>query len=321
MSSSQAKPLRVVFMGTPDFAVASMQAILSSQHEVVGVVTAPDRPAGRGHKLQSSAVKQAAVEANIPVLQPLKLKDEQFLNALKALEADVFVVVAFRMLPKAVWDMPSLGTFNLHASLLPQYRGAAPINWAIINGEKESGVSTFLLDEKIDTGALLFQERISIPSGYTAGQLHDDLMELGAPLVVRTLNALSDGTAKAIDQEKISVSQPLKEAPKLHKSNTRIDWNLAASNIIQQIKGLSPYPGAWTTWPNRDMQPVKIWDAQESNAQLPPGAMTWKDGSLLVGTNTKAIEVLSIQIPGKRKMNPKDLMNGIKALEENDALD
>lgn len=320
MSSSQAKPLRVVFMGTPEFAVASMQAILSSQHELVGVVTAPDRPAGRGHKLQSSAVKQAAVEANIPVLQPVKLKDEHFLRELQALEANVFVVVAFRMLPKSVWDMPSLGTFNLHASLLPQYRGAAPINWAIINGEKESGVSTFLLDEKIDTGAVLFQEKLSIPSGYTAGQLHDDLMELGAPLVVRTLNALSDGTAKAIDQEKISVSEPLKEAPKLHKSNTRIDWNLTASNIIQQIKGLSPYPGVWTTWPNRDMQPVKIWDAQESNEQLVPGAMAWKDGSLVVGTTDNAIEVLCIQIPGKRKMSPKDLMNGIKALGEDDAL-
>ena len=236
------KKLRIVFMGTPAFAVESLNQLIASDHQVVGVITAPDRPAGRGRKLQQSAVKQFAQEATIPVLQPTNLKDDIFIADLKALEGDLFVVVAFRMLPEIVWRLPKYGTFNLHASLLPQYRGAAPINWAIIHGETETGVTTFFIDEKIDTGAVIFQEKIMIDATDTAGSLHDKLMVLGSALILRTVDAIAQGAVTTTVQPK---TENLKTAYKLNNENTKIDWEASPTTIVNRIRGLNPYPGAW----------------------------------------------------------------------------
>ena len=238
--------LRIVFMGTPEFAVESLKALVENQFNVVGVITAPDRPAGRGQKLKQSAVKEYALSVDLPVLQPEKLKNPGFIDELKALKADLQIIVAFRMLPEIVWNMPPMGSLNLHGSLLPQYRGAAPINWAVINGDKKTGVSTFFLQHEIDTGNIIMQEELPIEADDTAGSVHDKMMVLGSEVVVNTVNAIIAGKVKPIPQDEMTEEQPLKPAPKIFKDDCKIDWQQEAEPIRNKIRGLSPYPTAWT---------------------------------------------------------------------------
>ncbi|MEH6705744.1 MAG: methionyl-tRNA formyltransferase [Galbibacter orientalis] len=303
--------LRIVFMGTPDFAVATLKNIVESNYKVVGVITAPDKPAGRGRKLQQSAVKKYAEENNLNVLQPTNLKDPNFLEQLKALDANLQVVVAFRMLPEVVWSMPTHGTFNLHASLLPDYRGAAPINWALINGETKTGVTTFFIDEKIDTGAVILQKEIPIEADENAGALHDKLMNLGADLVTETLKNIAESTVTTKLQLQTT---DLKTAYKLNKDNTKIDWNLDTETIYNLIRGLSPYPTAWSFLKNREENPinVKFYDV-EKEIKLhneDPGAILADKKEVKVATKDGFINLKEIQLPGKRKMNIKDILNG-----------
>ena len=254
------KKLKVVFMGTPEFAVATLDAIVKADYEVVGVITAPDKPAGRGRKLNESAVKKYAVENGLHLMQPSNLKNEEFLKELKSLQADVQVVVAFRMLPKVVWEMPKYGTFNLHASLLPNYRGAAPINWAIINGETKTGVTTFFIDEKIDTGNIILREETTIGEDEIVASLHDRLMNIGSKLVVKTLDLISTGNVKTVPQPE----EDLKPAPKIFTDTCKIDWNDSLENIYNLIRGLNPYPAAWTTLYNNEQEvKVKIYDVSK----------------------------------------------------------
>jgi methionyl-tRNA formyltransferase len=304
--------LKIVFMGTPDFAVRSLQQIVAADFDVVGVVTAPDKPSGRGRKPTESAVKQYAVSQNIPVLQPEKLKSEDFLASLATMQADVFVVVAFRMLPKEVWQMPKLGTFNLHASLLPDYRGAAPINWAIINGETKTGVTTFLIDEKIDTGAILFQEEVSIEASDNFGRLYEKLSTLGASLVLKTLESMSEGKIEPKKQQEIHF---INEAPKLTPENTRIDWQQDAVSIYNKIRGLNPFPKAWCLLVNAQTElKVNILDARpvEEDFTLKPGAIKTTKKQLWIGTQKGQLEVLQIQLPGKKIMPTDALLNGFQ---------
>ena len=303
--------LRIVFMGTPDFAVAILDKLVQSSLNVVGVITAPDRPAGRGRKLNESAVKQYAVSQHLPILQPTNLKSEEFLTELKALDANLQIIVAFRMLPKAVWEMPKYGTFNLHASLLPQYRGAAPINWAIINGEKETGVSTFYIDDKIDTGEILLQEKTNIDPNETAGELHDKLMHLGASLVVETVELLKTGEVKTIKQPETG---NLKLAHKISKETCQINWNLTISDIFNHIRGLSPYPAAWTTMHNSDEELfLKIYSVakEEQEHQFKNGQLIFDKKNLKVAVKGGFIQLLEIQLPGKRKMATSEVLNGL----------
>ncbi|MGB7785679.1 MAG: methionyl-tRNA formyltransferase [Salinimicrobium sp.] len=304
------RDLRIVFMGTPDFAVETLKIIVEAGYEVVGVITAPDRPAGRGRKLQESAVKKYAKEQGLEVLQPTNLKAEDFLQELRALQANLQVVVAFRMLPEAVWKMPEFGTFNLHASLLPQYRGAAPINWAVINGETQTGVSTFFIDDKIDTGEIILQEKVDIEPNENAGSLHDKLMNTGAGLVLETIRSIEKGDVKRIPQEK---TETLRSAYKLNKENTRIDWTSNMDDIYNLIRGLSPYPTAWTILKNgNDDMMMKIYDAGKEDAQheLEIGALTFEEKNVKVAIKNGFIILKEIQLPGKRKMPVKDLLNG-----------
>ncbi len=302
---------RIVFMGTPDFAVATLKAMLDAGANVVGVITAPDRPAGRGMKLQPSAVKQFAVENGLKVLQPTNLKSEVFLNELRALEATLQVVVAFRMLPEVVWNMPKNGTFNLHASLLPQYRGAAPINWAVINGEKESGVTTFFLQHQIDTGNIIYQEKVAIADDETAGELHDELMRVGAQLVVKTLQAIGNGTAPSIPQNLIGGE--LKEAPKIFKETCQIDWSKSVDAVYNLIRGLSPYPTAFTTLV-RDGEEVglKIFQARKTDQgeNEKTGILSVENGKLFISCADGWLEILELQMAGKKRMKTSDLLLG-----------
>ena len=305
------KTLRIVFMGTPDFAVASLKQLLESEFEVVGVITAPDRPAGRGRKLKSSAVKEFAQKHDLTILQPTNLKDEAFLKELRALNADVQVVVAFRMLPKVVWDMPSHGTFNLHASLLPQYRGAAPINWAIINGETETGVTTFFIDEEIDTGSIILQRKCEILPEDDAGAVHDRLMDLGAELVVETCQQIKNGNAKSTPQKHVT---DIKKAPKIHKETCRIDWTRPQQHIHDHIRGLSPHPTAWTILINGEKElNIKIYRSslewEEHDYEL--GRLFSSGKSLKVATEGGYLHLLEVQLPGKRKMHIKEVLNGL----------
>ena len=301
------KDLRIVFMGTPEFAEFTLRRLVEDGYNIIGVVTMPDKPMGRhGSVLQSSPVKKYAVEQGIPVLQPEKLKDPAFLEALAALKADLQIVVAFRMLPEAVWNMPRLGTFNLHGSLLPQYRGAAPINWAIINGDKETGVTTFFLKHEIDTGDIIHQERIPILPDDNAETMHDKLMALGADLTVRTLQDILAGNIKPIPQSDIPVSE-LRPAPKIFKETCRIDWNQPTARVRDFIRGLSPYPAAWTVLhsPEGNDQDFKIFAAEPvPNAPLQtPGTITC-DGrkNLIVSTADGALRLLEVQLSGKKRM-------------------
>lgn len=297
-------------MGTPDFAVTTLKALVENGHKVVGVITAPDKPAGRGRKIRESAVKLYAKEQNLPILQPLRLKDPTFLNQLKELKANLQIVVAFRMLPEVVWKMPDLGTFNLHASLLPDYRGAAPINWAIINGEKETGVTTFFINENIDTGAILLQEKVEITEEDNAGSLHDSLMQLGADLVLKTVKQIAEGEAEAIPQPSLGTT---KEAPKLNKDNCRIRWEDTAENIYNHIRGLSPYPSAWTSLRNGDKElDLKIFQAKyertvhkEEYGTVLSNKKEWK-----VAAKGGLIHLLEVQLSGKKRMPVSALLNG-----------
>ena len=304
------RDLRIVFMGTPDFAVKSLEAILDAGLNVVGVITAPDKPAGRGRKLRESPVKGYALSRNLKVLQPTNLKSEEFQNELEALAPNVQVVVAFRMLPKSVWNLPEYGTFNLHASLLPQYRGAAPINWAVINGEEKTGVSTFFLDEKIDTGAVILKEETKIKENENVESLHDRLMEIGSKLVVKTLKLIATDQVKTEAQQESGI---LKEAPKLTKDNTKIDWNASINDIYNHIRGLNPYPGAWCYLENSsDELKVKIFDIDKIKQELhlPNGTVTINDHKIKIAAIDGYILVNEIQLPGKRKMLSKELLNG-----------
>ncbi len=309
-------PLRIVFMGTPDFAVASLRKLIDNSCDVAGVVTAPDRPAGRGRKIKGSPVKEYAISQGLPVLQPQKLKDPEFLEELQSLEADLFVVVAFRMLPEAVWQMPKYGTFNLHASLLPDYRGAAPINWAVINGETQTGVTTFFIDEKIDTGAIIYQESTAISKDATAGDLHDLLMDQGAELVLKTVRAIADGEAESVVQAE---KENLKPAPKIHKETCEIDWNKPGKQIYNLIRGLSPYPTAWTSLMNgSETIGLKIYSTvfRPANHQLKIGSIIATKKDLKVAVRDGYLELIEMQLAGKRKMHVSDLLNGL-ILEKN----
>jgi len=312
------KSPRIIYMGTPDFAVAPLRSLVEGGYNVVAVVTMPDKPIGRGMKMQSSPVKQYAVEAGLPVLQPEKLKDEAFIEALRSYNADLQIVVAFRMLPEIVWAMPPMGTFNLHASLLPQYRGAAPIHWAVINGEKETGVTTFLLKHEIDTGNILLQERIEIAPDETTGSVHDRLMQLGATLVPKTVDLLVSGDYQAIPQEQLTTSE-LNPAPKLFKENTQIDWNRPSKKIYNFIRGLSPYPAAWTTLEvnsangKSEQLAVKIFEVALREGKAPAGTVV-TDGkhSLKVATSDGFVEIRRLQVPGKRQMSADEYLRGFQ---------
>lgn len=298
-------------MGTPDFAVASLSAILETDLEVVGVVTAPDKPAGRGQKIQESAVKKFAQLKGLKVLQPVSLKDPEFLKELKSLNADIQIVVAFRMLPEVVWNMPPKGTINLHASLLPHYRGAAPINWAIINGEEFSGVSTFLLKHEIDTGDLLFTEEVNIDHHDTAGDLHDKLMNIGACLLVKTVKAIEAGKYKEVPQSHLT-NTALKTAPKIFREHCQIDWNRPAKEVHNHIRGLSPYPTAFCQFQGKTL---KIYKANFENTAVnaEPGTVLSDNKTYLKFACTDGvISVLELQLEGKKKMNVDEFLRGIK---------
>ena len=305
--------MKIVFMGTPKFAVTSLDTIFRSKHELLGVVTSTDKPAGRGNKIQQSAVKKYALENNLSIYQPEKLKDENFVKNLEELNADLFVVVAFRMLPEIIWKIPKKGTINLHASILPNYRGAAPINWAIINGEKESGVTTFFINEKIDTGDVLQNEKISIIDGQTAGELHDKLMLVGSKLLIKTINTLEKGNYKTRKQKK---TENQSVAPKLRRENTKIDWSKSAFSIRQLILGLNPYPGAWTII-NKEEKPYnfKIFNAKLSDQKVPEKNILIDDNKLFVGTKTNALELIEVQMEGKKKMMVNEFLKGNKNIK------
>ena len=302
--------MRIVFFGTPDFAVESLDAIVQSSHEVAAVVTVPDRQAGRGQKIIYSAVKDYALAHNLPLLQPEKLRDPAFLEALAAYHADMFVVVAFRMLPEAVWNMPPHGTFNLHASLLPRYRGAAPINWAIINGERETGVTTFLLNHNIDEGAILLQERTPIAPDETAGSLHDRLAAMGRDLVVRTLDAIENGTVTPHPQQGDACP-----APKIFKDDCRIDFSRPAVDVERFVRGLAPYPAAIATFvsPKGEEIPFKIFSVQavEEPHKNPCGTLI-SDGKkvLKVATGNGFVSIMELQMAGKKRNNVEDFLRG-----------
>ena len=301
------KDLRIVFMGTPEFAQFALQRLVEEGFNIIGVVTMPDKPMGRhGSVLQSSPVKKYAVEQGIPVLQPEKLKDPAFIEQLSALKADLQIVVAFRMLPEVVWNMPRLGTFNLHGSLLPQYRGAAPINWAIINGDKETGVTTFFLKHEIDTGDIIYRESIPILPTDNAGTMHDKLMALGADLTVKTLNDILANRVKPIPQDNIPASE-LRPAPKIFKETCRIDWNQPTARVNDFIRGLSPYPAAWTILHSSDGTDVdfKIYAAEpvpDAPVQKPGTIICDGRKSLLVSTADGALRLQEVQIAGKKRM-------------------
>ncbi|MDR1810020.1 MAG: methionyl-tRNA formyltransferase [Prevotella sp.] len=314
--------LRIVYMGTPEFAVESLRMLVETGYNIVGVVTMPDKPAGRGHKLRYSAVKEYALLKNLPLLQPEKLKDETFLKLLKAWQADLQIVVAFRMLPEVVWNMPPLGTFNLHASLLPQYRGAAPINWAIINGETRTGATTFFLTHEIDMGKIIRQVEVPVGESDTAGIIHDELMKKGAKLVVETVNLILTGKTDAIPQEQLAVTGgELKAAPKIFKDTCRIDWSQPATNIYNLIRGLSPSPTAWTELIVQDTEPlpVKIYAAGKTYAgrRLPSGAIHTDGKTFLnIACEDGFICVNELQLPGKKRMKTDELLRGFKMNEQ-----
>lgn len=310
------KNSKIVYMGTPEFAVAPLKSLLAAGYNICAVVTAPDKPVGRGQKIAQSDVKKYAVENNLRVLQPESFKDPELIAQLKALDAHIFIVVAFRMLPKAVWSIPKLGTFNLHASLLPMYRGAAPINWAIINGETISGVTTFLIDENIDTGKILFKQECEIAESDNAGDLHDKLMNMGANLVIKTVAALIKGEVNAIEQQNYTNCSELKIAPKLTKETGAINWQLTSLEIANLIRGLSPYPAAHSILENATkLIPVKIFEAAQSNSstKLLPGQIE-TDGKnyLRAGCANGSLDIISLQAAGKKRLFIKDFLAGFK---------
>lgn len=310
------KDLRIVYMGTPDFAVESLKRLVENGYHVVGVITMPDKPAGRGHKIQFSPVKQYALSQGLPLLQPEKLKDENFLTALRAWNADLQIVVAFRMLPEVVWDMPRLGTFNLHASLLPQYRGAAPINWAIINGDTETGATTFFLSHEIDTGRIIMQRSLPIAPNDNAGTIHDKLMTMGAEMVTDTVDAILDGNISCIEQESLMTEIPLRPAPKIFKEDCRIDWSRSAREIHNFVRGLSPYPAAWCEWKEgaNTYSPIKIFETEIKETlhdNRPAGTITTDGKSYIeIKCGQDALRIVSLQLPGKKRLPVAELLRG-----------
>lgn len=303
------KNLRIIFMGTPDFAVASLNALVEANYNVIAVITAADKPSGRGRKINQSAVKKYAISKGIEILQPTNLKNPEFLNKLESLQADLQVVVAFRMLPKQVWNMPKMGTFNLHASLLPDYRGAAPINWAIINGEVRTGVTTFFINEDIDKGAIIKQESIDISKQMTAGELHDSLMELGSKAVVDTVYMIEKGLVVPVDQPEGNYNP----APKLNKNNCRILWDQPLKKIYDQVRGLNPYPGAWTMLNNNGEETeLKIYRGNMilEKHEFEPGSLHVSKKQLRVATENGFFDITDLKMAGKKRMDTKSLLNG-----------
>lgn len=310
------KDLRIIFMGTPDFAVGILDAMYQHNFNIVAVITAPDRPAGRGQKLKYSAVKEYALAKELPLLQPTNLKDEAFLEELASYQANLQVVVAFRMLPAAVWQMPALGTFNLHASLLPDYRGAAPINWAIINGETTTGVTTFFIDEKIDTGAIILKKETAIGAKETAGELHDRLMVLGAETVVETLELIQKGDVKVVHQP----AEDTKTAYKLNRDNCKIDFSKTGFEIEQLIRGLSPYPAAWCRLEDRAIPQewdIKIHEAhfEKEEHHLPIGQLVTNKKTIKIAVLNGFLNLVKLQLPGKKMMLVNEVLNGQKFSE------
>lgn len=304
--------MKIVFMGTPDFAVASLKALVENDCEVVAVITAPDKPSGRGLVMHETPVKKYAVSQGIPVLQPEKLKNPEFLEQLRSYQADLQVVVAFRMLPEVVWNMPSIGTFNLHGSLLPQYRGAAPINWAVINGDTETGVTTFFIQQEIDTGNIIFAEKLPILPEDNAGTIHDKLMELGASLVVKTVRAIEAGSYPQIPQD---MSAELKAAPKIFKETCQIDWSLSAEKIHNFVRGLSPYPAAWTLLNGKSCKiyQTEIGEITENDATEIGNFKT--DGKTFLDYRTadKWLKIKELQLEGKKRMGIEEFLRGFRA--------
>ena len=308
-------PLRIVFMGTPELAAYILQKLIEIGINIVGVVTATDKPAGRGLKLTQSPVKQTALQYGLKVLQPPNLKSPEFIAELTALKPDLQIIIAFRMLPEVVWSLPPKGSFNLHASLLPQYRGAAPINHVIINGEKETGVTTFFLNNEIDTGNIIFMEKIDIEKDETAGTLHDKLMVLGSELVIKTIAAIENGTAKSVPQPKLDIYS-LKNAPKIYKNDCKIDWNMPAEMIINKINGLNPYPAAFCEFPDISAKTskFKIFSAKQSDTfELLPGETHTDNKKFLkIGTQSNDIEITEIQPEGKKRMKIDEFLRGVR---------
>lgn len=308
------KQLRIIFMGTPEFAVRSLKALVEKGYNVVGVVTAPDRPSGRGLQLHQSDVKVYALSCGLPVLQPEKLKDVNFLQELRALQADIQIIVAFRMLPEVVWKMAPLGTFNLHGSLLPLYRGAAPLNWAIINGDQETGVTTFLLKQEIDTGNILFQEKVQIGPAETVGELHDRLMVIGADLVIRTVDALAEEKVKPLPQIALHIEPERLHAPKIFKESCKIDWRKPAVTVNNLIRGLSPYPAAWTSFIGNGAETgVKIFKAsiETNNHNCQPGEIISDNKTYLkIACADGFLHITDLQIAGKKRLEIAPFLRG-----------
>jgi len=308
--------LRIVFMGTPEFAVGILDTIIKNNYNVVGVITAADKPAGRGQKIKYSAVKEYALANTLTLLQPTNLKDESFLEELNTLNANLQIVVAFRMLPEVVWRMPKLGTFNLHASLLPNYRGAAPINWAIINGDTKTGVTTFFIDDKIDTGAMILSSEIEITPNENAGQLHDRLMQLGTGAVLETLTLIEKGNVTTTIQDE---NPEIKTAYKLNRENCKIDWSKSVVAIYNLIRGLSPYPSAWCYIKDKNEEwNVKIYDAKMilENHNYDIGQLICTKKEMKIAVKNGFIQVINLQFPGKKKMNVGELLNGMTFSED-----
>ena len=305
------KQMRIVYMGTPEFAVEPLRRLVEGGYNVVGVITMPDKPAGRGYNLQPSAVKVYAEEAGLNILQPVNLKDEEFLAELRALKADLQIVVAFRMLPEVVWNMPELGTFNLHASLLPQYRGAAPINWAVINGETETGVTTFFLKHEIDTGNIILQRKISIEPTDNVGIVYDKLMNIGGDLVIETVDRIIDGNLETTPQDE---SIELKAAPKIFKDTCKIDWNKPSVEIHNLVRGLSPYPAAFTmVKDDKDRElGLKVFETEilDEKSELPAGTLISDGKTLKFATADGVLRLIKVQLAGKKAMMAEDLLRG-----------
>lgn len=337
MSSMDKKDMRIVFMGTPEFAVESLKALVEGGYNVVGVVTQPDKPVGRHQEtLQPPAVKVYAESVGLPILQPVKMKDIEFLEQLRALKADLQVVVAFRMLPEVVWSMPRFGTFNVHAALLPQYRGAAPINWAVINGETETGVTTFFLDKDIDTGRIIKRKYFPIPDNANVEYVYDGLMRLGAELAIETIDLLCEKVADDFDADKIlsvmneitetqEESSDLRHAPKIFKETCEIDWHQKASAIYNFVRGLSPYPGAWSKMISLDhtaasttKMVLKIFEVAKTEKAVvaEPGTFIVENKKVYVNTNDFLLELKELQLSGKKRMDSRSFLNGFKQVEE-----
>ena len=313
--------LRIVFMGTPEFAVETLQALVENEYNVVAVVTQPDKPVGRHQtEMQPSQVKQYAVAHGLPVLQPEKMKDPAFVEQLRSYRANLQVVVAFRMLPEVVWAMPEHGTFNVHAALLPQYRGAAPINWAVINGETETGVTTFFLDHDIDTGRIIMKKPFAIPDDADVEYVYDGLMHLGAELCLETLDAIiaADGHPETVAQDNVLDGLPIKSAPKIFKETCEIDWTKSAKQVYDFVRGLSPVPGAWTTLVAADGKEtvLKVWKTRKTGKQgRGVGTISIEGKSLCISAQDELLEIVELQLAGKKRMLARDFLNGMKDVE------